>query len=151
GNALLLPAAEVPRIGPGLVGQADTLEQDQCALGGGGTAVAAYAHRRVDDVLQHRHVRKEIEGLEHHADVGALAAHLRLGEAHEPVAFLAAADRDAIDPDHAAIGQREGVDAAEQRALARARRPEQADHLALRRLEVDAAQHDVGAALLPDV
>jgi hypothetical protein len=115
------------------------------------TTLAAHAHRRVDDVLEHGHVRKKVEALEHHADVGALATDFPFGQADELVAFLSAADGDAIDVDHAAIGQFDGVDAAQERALARAGRSQQAHDLAVLGHQVDALQDDIGAALLPDV
>ena len=96
-------------------------------------------------------MREKVEALEHHADVGALAADFPFGQANELVAFLSAADGDAIDVDHAAIGQFDGVDAAQQRALARAGRSQQARDLALLGHQVDTLQDDIGAALLPHV
>ena len=76
-------------------------------------------------------MRKQVELLEHHAD---LAPHLVdllevVGQFH------------AVDDDAAALLLLQPVDAADQRRLAAARRPADDDALAAHDLEVDVAQH----------
>ena len=75
------------------------------------------------DVVDDSHVREQVEALEHHAD----PAPDRVGV--EP----GLADVDAVEQDRAVVDRFEQVDAAQQRALARAGRADQADDLARRR------------------
>src|SRR3954465_11185849 len=57
-------------------------------------------HRRLDDVLQHRHVGPEIEALEHHRDLHADAVDLAaVGRPHAAAAVLLERDRLAAAPD----------------------------------------------------
>ena len=76
----------------------------------------------------------------------ALASRRRvLGQLVQLVAVLAVADELAVDEQAARIDLLEVVDAAKERALARARRAEQADDLARADLEVDALEYLVSA------
>ena len=88
------------------------------------------AARRQGDVVQHGHVREEVERLEDDPD-----------PATDPV-DVDALGRDllAADDDPAGIDGLEQVDAAQERGLARPRRPDQADDLVLGDGQVDAAQ-----------
>ena len=107
---------------------------------------AAHGAQALHDVAERRHVREQVELLEHHADA--------LAHAREPprvalaVAAGARADRLAVELDDAGVRQLHEVEAAQQRALARAGRAEDGDALALRDVEVDAAQHLVAAEAL---
>ena len=83
--------------------------------------------RRQRQVVEHGQVRKQVEVLEHHAD---LAAHLV--DVLEVVGEL-----DAVDDDAALLMFFEAVDAADQRRLAGARRAADDDPLALRDGQVD--------------
>ncbi len=77
-DALLLAAGELAGIRVALVGEADACEQ---ALGVGDGLVprdAAHAHRRLDDVVEHRQVRPEVEALEDEADLDALPGDVAL-------------------------------------------------------------------------
>ena len=71
-------------------------------------------------VVQRAQVREQVEALEHHADLGA-----HLGQR------LAAHHLLAVDAHLAALVVLEQVDAADQRRLARARRADHHDHLAV--------------------
>src|SRR6516162_9567248 len=64
--------------------------------------------------------------------------------------MLAAADRDSIDIDNAAVVLLERVDAAEQRAFAGAGGPKQTNHLAAISGEIDPLEHLVVPASLPN-
>jgi hypothetical protein len=84
-------------------------------------------------------VREEVEALEDHAHVLAQRAH-RLR--------VAMAQRLAVDRERAFLELFEAVDAAQQRALARAALADDGDHLAAAHREVDALQHLVRAEAL---
>ncbi len=84
----------------------------------------------------------EVELLEHHADGGAERAGAARGQPHGPsVRPRREAERLATHQHDAGARRLEQRHAAQQRTLARARRPDQARHLALGNVEVDAAQH----------
>ena len=106
--------------------------------------------RRLDDVLQHGHVRPQVEALEHHAELGADAVDLlvvfRRGVAIARGLHL---DELAGDEDAAGIGRLQEVDAAEHGALAGAAAAEDGDDIALVGLERDALEHfEVAEALV---
>ena len=95
---------------------------------------------------------EQVEALEHHAGGEALARDLAVGQRIELVADAAEADQLAVDPDGAAVEALELVDAAQERALARAGRADDAQHLAARQLQrdvVDGVQVAEGLAHLP--
>ncbi len=136
-HPLLLAARQPRRIGVAFVGEVDL---DQKLLGDGDGLVARHAlhpKRRLDQVFQHRHVRPQIEVLEHHADVGPHGALRGLGL---PVG-LGDADRCALHDDAALARLFEQGEATQQRRLARAARPHDADHVALHHRQRDAGQH----------
>ena len=124
-----------------LVGEADALEQRHRARLRVVLAVPEHPHRSERDVLQHRHVREEVEALEHDAD---LAAHLVDVDAD-------VGDAVAVDRDRPAVDRLEQVDAAEQRRLPRSGRADEAHDLVLVHRHVDAAEHPVVAEPLLDV
>jgi len=64
-------------------------------------------------------VRKQVEALEHHADVAPLGGDLALAELVELSATLAVPDELAGDPEAAGIDALEVVDAAQERRFAR--------------------------------
>ena len=77
--------------------------------------------RRERHVLHHRHVREQVEALEDDADVLAQRVHVD----------AAPGDAVAVDADLAALDRLEPVDAAQQRRLPAARRPDEAHDLVL--------------------
>ena len=88
--------------------------------------------------------------LEHHADAAAQRAQLMRLHAPPRAVRLDIADQPALDADLARIIGFEEVDAAEQRALARSARPDQADHLGALHVEVDVAQNRQRAEALAE-
>src|SRR5713101_3754436 len=70
GHALLLSAREICRVLVRLVGDADAREEIPGDLLGLGRREPLDLRRRQHDVLEHRHVREEVEGLEDHAHLG---------------------------------------------------------------------------------
>src|SRR5713101_2405816 len=141
GHALLLASREIGGILVGLVRDPDAREEvagDLLRLGGG---EPLHLRRRQHDVLEHRHVREEVEGLEHHADLGP-----ELGEV-DPVA----GDGIAVDEDLALLDGLELVDAADERALARARGSAHHHDLARRHVEIDVLEHLHRAKPLADL
>src|SRR5207302_8291100 len=103
-------------------------------------AALLHRHRPLDDVLERRHVVEEVEALEDHAARQALARDLTVAERVERVADPAIAGERAVDPDGAIIDALELVDTAQEGALARARRADDAEDLGRRDLERDAVE-----------
>jgi hypothetical protein len=124
----------------GALGEADARERGVAERIGFGARLAGDLAQRQRDVAQRRHVRIEVEGLEHHAD--ALARMVDVGARIEQV--------DAVD--HHAAGGRllETVEAAQQGGLARARGTDDEHQLPLRQQEVDALQDVKRAEMLVD-
>ena len=110
-----------------------------------------HVDRRFDDVLQDRHVRPEIEALEHHRELGPdprkLARILGLQAAVTPAAQH---DLLAGDDDPALVRRLQQVDAAQERALAGAAGAQDRDHVALGRRHRHALEHLDRAELLLD-
>ena len=134
-DALLLAARKLRRVAVGFVCEADARQELLCRLLGLFLCDMAHLHRREHDVLEHRHVREEVEALEHHADFLADVVDIRL-----------AIQQDAVDGHRAFRRHFEEVDAPQQRTLARARRADDDDDFLLLDMEVDALQ-DVGVAI----
>ena len=99
--------------------------------------VALGAQRPAHHVVEHRHVREQVELLEHHADVQPELADLL---ALAPGA-MAAAEPHARHLDGALGRVLEEVHAAQQRRLPRPRPPEDDHDLASVHLHVDASDH----------
>ena len=149
-GALLLAARDVGRVViPALI-HAD-LAQD----GIGPFAGLTLRHfqdvdRRLDDVLHDGHVGPQVEALEHHAEAGADALDLpAVRRFHPAVAAGTHFDGLTLDGDGARIRSLQEVDAAQERALAGARRAEHGNHVAVAGGDRDALQHlDVAEALV---
>ena len=120
-DALLLPAGELSRKFVFLRNQADAVEQLQAALDRLFAAAVQHldlSQRQVVDDLQ---VREQLEVLEHHPDARPQLGEIGLGVAH----------RNPVDGDRALLEWLQGVDALDERRLARAGRPANDDHFAL--------------------
>jgi hypothetical protein len=131
GGALLLPARQPVGELVALVGQREPIQQVDGASLGLALRQTERLARRERHVAQHAHVREQVEGLEHDAD-----------PLPDPV-DVDATRRDllALDDDAAAVDGLEQVDAAKQRRLPRAARPDEANDLVLADLEIDPFQH----------
>ena len=99
---------------------------------------APQLHGRQRQVLEHREVREQVEGLEHH--VHALA---HGGDVH-----AGSGDVTAVEFDLAAARLLKAVEAAQEGALAATRGADDGNHLALGDLGVYTAQHLEGAEIL---
>src|SRR5437588_5790900 len=75
-------------------------------------------NRSLDDVFQRRHVRKEVESLEHHADGCALAGFSTAGQCFDFTIDLARADQLVIDINPTRVHRLQIVDATQERTLA---------------------------------
>ncbi len=75
--------------------------------------------RCFDAVAESRHVRKEIEALEDHADLRAQFSHMGTARRNERFALTHPVHRFAVDPDHPVIDLFEGHEHAQHRRLAR--------------------------------
>ena len=136
-HALLLAAGQRHRVGVELVAEADAVEQlASRAARASPRSTLGDLDRRQRHVLERGHVREQVEVLEDHPDLGPLARDLALVQLVQLAALLAVADQLAVDRQPAGVDLLQVVDAAQERRLARARRPEQAHHLAAVDLEV---------------
>ncbi|MDR8859493.1 hypothetical protein FEP87_05800 [Burkholderia multivorans] len=149
-DALLLTARQVRRI---LLLDArrepDLLEILARALLGFLLRNAEHVHGRFHHVLDHVHVRPQIEVLEHHRELRAYALQLlRIGGAQCARLVGRGAHFLAVDEDAARIRLLEEVDTAQHRAFAGAGRADHADHVAGVRLQRHALEHLVAAVPL---
>jgi hypothetical protein len=140
GDALLLASRELGRIAVRLVGEADPVEQRPRLRVGSGGPLPEYLDRALGEVLQRGHVGKQVEALEHHGGLQALAHDLTLGERMKPVALPPVADQLAADPDRPGVDAGELINAAQQRRLAGTGTADDAQHLPRRDIERDATQ-----------
>ena len=138
GDALLLSARKLLRIGLRLVRKADLGQEHVRLLFRFLARDFPDLARRKRDVVQDRHVRKEVEALEHHADLGANA--IDVGGRK-----LLATDGDLSLGRHIEV-----VDGAQERRLARTGRPDDDDDLLVRDLKVDPFQDEVVAERLAE-
>ena len=134
------PPESWPGVMAGAVGEADPLQRRAAQRVGLGARLARHLAQRQRHVAERRHVRIEVEGLEHHAD--ALAGMVDVGPRVEHV--------DAVHHDAAGGRLLQPVEAAQQGRLARARRADHEHQLALGHLEIDALQDVKGAEMLVD-
>ncbi|ENO96781.1 proline/glycine betaine ABC transporter periplasmic protein [Thauera phenylacetica B4P] len=145
-HALLLAARHVRRVGVAELPHPHALEVALGALARLGLRQPEHMHRRLDDVLEHRHVAPQVEVLEHHRQ--ARADLLQLVRVLDHQLALAVAHQRHLLARHqdAACGRAfEEVDAAQPGALARAGRADDADHVARVRGQRDALEHLVVA------
>ena len=124
-----------------LVGEADPLEQQARPRLGLFARPLADPARGEREVVHHLQVRKEVELLEDHPDPLPDVGHVR----------ALARDLLALEVDPARVERLEQVDAAQQRALAAAARPDHRQHLAARDVEIDRVEDEVVAEALADL
>ena len=118
------------------------------ALPGLPASDALHLDRCLHDVLEGRHVREQVEALEHHADVAALLRGILRVQLVQLAGGLPVADQLAVDVELAAVDLLQVVDAAQEGRLARPGRPDQAHHLAAPDGQRDALEHLQRAELL---
>lgn len=133
-----------------LVGQADAGKQSLALFFGLGLRRPLQRDRRLGDVLERGEVRKQVEVLKDDADLGAALEHGLLGQLVQPVAAQLIADVVPVDRHRAAVDGLEVVDGAKKRRLARARRPDQCDHLARLHRERHILENAHGTVALRD-
>jgi len=131
GHPLLLTARQLVWPGVALVEYAHLGEQRVGAIARLPAGQTAHLRRRQREVLQHRPVGKQVEALEDHADLGAQRIQVGARIVHRHAVHHHTAARRLLEP----------VQAAQQRALAGARRPDHAHYLRILHRAVDAAQH----------
>jgi hypothetical protein len=134
-HALLLATGELPRQP---LGERVQLDHGEHVVDAALEVAAAHAApmQPEGDVFQHRHVREQGVGLEHHADVAGVDGHVRhiaLADAHAP-----------------AVRRHEARDDAQQRGLAGAGWAKQAGEAALAEARVDVVQHRRAGVAFPD-
>jgi hypothetical protein len=107
---------------------------------------------RFDDVLDHVHVRPQVEVLEHHRQFRADALQLLvIGHFQIAGAVGFGLDHFAVDDDLPRVRPLQKIDAAQEGALARSARADDADHVALVRVQRDALEHFIVAVAFMDV
>ena len=144
-DPLLLPTRELPGVCQRLVREPHALEQLLGPDGHLGLLLPLDLHRGLDDVVEDGLVREEIEALEDHADLAALAGDLLVVQAMQHPALVGIPHELAIDPDPAAVDGLQLVDATQEGRLARAGGAEEADDFTLVDVHVDALEHLVVA------
>jgi len=110
-DALLLATRELRRVVVDLVGQPDLLEQGSSLRDGVSLPQLPDADRCLDHILERGHVPEEVEALEDHSDLGALAADLGVPQLVELVARLPVADQPPVDPQPPGVDSLQMVDA----------------------------------------
>ena len=133
GHALLLATGKSGYVGMGKISEAHRFEMTHSRLLG-----LVFAHFLKRDggertVVQHVHVVKEVESLEHHADLLAQFVDV----------YVIGGKVCSVEPYVARIGGFQQVEAAQKRRLARAGCADDGDHLARHDGKLDIAQNDV--------
>ena len=129
-HALLLAARQLQWIFAGLIGDAHALELLHGPLMRFGLRDIVDPHRGQCQVVQNSQVREQVELLEHHAHPPA----------HGMNCTLVATEFMASDDEPPLLMALQAVDAANQRRLARTRRPADHDSLTARHRQVDVSQ-----------
>src|SRR6218665_3452043 len=140
GHALLLSARQLDRERIALVRQADTRQQ-RLRLGNDLVACAAlHPQRAFGHVLQRRHMREQVQALEHHAGLAPLTGDFRFRQRVQLVADAPVTDQFTAHAERAGGHGFELVDAAQKGPLARAWRADDAQHLAGADIDRDALE-----------
>ena len=140
-HALLLPARQAVGMSLGEAGEPDPLEQRHRAFLGILLRYLVHDARGERDVAEHGQMREEVVALEDGAQTCAhpIAIHTRVGDVLR------------AEEDPSVVDRFEQPEAAQQRGLARARRPDERDHVVRPERHRYPAQHFAGAERLPDV
>ncbi|CDN41594.1 hypothetical protein BN871_AI_01050 [Paenibacillus sp. P22] len=133
-DPLLLASGQLARVGVQLLAEPDLLQQPDAALAGFRLRKLAGDQQPFHYVLQRGLMPEQVVLLEYHRCLPAQLVNILAADRSE-------VGREAGDMDAALARFLEIVQAAEQRRLARAARPQYRDHLALFHLQVDALQH----------
>ena len=144
GHPLLLAAGDLPGLGLDVRRHAHLFQILHGPLPGGLLVLFQYLDLPDHAIFQHGHVVEQVEGLEHHAHMGAVLGGIDLGTGD----VLAAVE------DLAAGGGLQQVDAPQQGALAGAGGTNDAGDIAFFHGEIDVPQHFVaaeGLAQMPDL
>ena len=118
------------RVSIRFVDETDLLERGPSRVLGVALRPLEHLSKRERHVAESRHMRIEVERLEHHAHFLAQSVHVD----------LRAQDVLAVERDHAGGRLFQPVAATQKRALARARGADEEEHLFSRELEVDALE-----------
>ncbi|MNL25590.1 hypothetical protein D3C87_1470750 [compost metagenome] len=151
-HPLLLPAGQLRRVVPQLAAQPHQFQQIRRAFPCFGGFHAQHLHRRLDDVLQRRHVREQVEALEHHADLAANTADMPvIGRHQHAVAIGHVRQQIVFDADQSVIDAFEGHQYPQQRGFPRAAGADDRDFLARRNVQVQVIEHREIAIAFGDV
>jgi hypothetical protein len=143
-GALLLTSGQLARVFVDLAAETDTFEQCPGVAFRIGAADSSNTCRTFDHVLQHGHVRKQIEGLKHHAHPFANVGDLSGGVLDHPIVRRpAVADELPVEQYFAMIVFFEKIQAAQKRALSGAARSDDHQNLAFPDFEIDALENPI--------
>ena len=145
-DPLLLPAGQVRRVVVLTLVQADLVQQGFGLFDAFGAWAFEHAHRAFNHVLQHRHVRPQVEALKHHAQATAHALDLTVvARRLTAVDMLFHLDHFTVDADDALIGGFQQVDTAQERTFTGPAGAEDRDHVAFVCVQINTLE-DMGAA-----
>ena len=150
GHPLFLTSRELGRIGIDLVQQADLFQQGQCPLPGRVPGQAQDPHGRHRQVLQHRHVGKQIELLEDHAHLAPNLPQAAGSGGNLPSPAVPFPDRLAVDEHLARVHALQSHEDSEYGRFAGSAGSDQGQLLGGGHLEIEIVQHQEVSIRLPD-
>ena len=141
GHPLLLTAGDLPGLGVDIGGHTHLFQIFQCLLPGLLLAALEDLHLSHHAVFEDRHIVEQVEGLEHHAHMGAV-----LRGIDAPARHIGA-----VVEDLTAAGGLQQVDTPQQRGLAGAGSADDGNNVALLDSKVNIPQNLMGAKGLAEV
>ncbi len=145
GDALLLATGKLRRVVVETFAHAHALELGDGAFAGLLLVHVLHVDRRLHHIFEGRHVREQVEALEHHAELRTLRRHFLVVEGleHLPAVLLdvLVADHLAVHVDFAAGQRLQLVDQTQERGLAGTGRPENHRHRSRHHRHIDALEH----------
>ncbi len=144
-HALLLAARELRWPFAEVLREMDFFQRHLCASAGRIARKPQHALRAGGDVIECAQMREQVEALKHEAEAAALSRQFGFGQR---AALLRQADTLAAKADRAAVRSFQEVETAQEGGLARTRRPDQHDGLAMSNLQRDGGQDDLVAEAL---
>ncbi|MCY1429602.1 hypothetical protein D9M71_455240 [compost metagenome] len=137
---------------PQLATQAHQFQKVRRSFACFGRLHAQHLHRRLNDVLQGRHVRKQVEALEHHADLAANATDMPVVGRHQhAVAIGHVRQQIILDADQSVINALKRHQHPQQRGFSRAAGADDRDFFAWSDIQVQVVEHGEIAVALGDV
>ncbi|MCY1232710.1 hypothetical protein D9M72_452170 [compost metagenome] len=144
-DALLLTAGKLPGIGIALLRQTNFPKKMDRPLCGGFDRFTPDPDWRLDNVLEDGQMPEKVELLEHHPDLGSAAADCAIGQLMQSIFLEFVPYEVAIHEEQTAVDFLQVVDAPQEGALPRTRRPDDAGNAACRHAQANTFEHLEGA------